>query len=177
MRHLDEALLNEYLDQVLEPAARRAADAHLDACDECRARLDDLRMVFYSLSLLGEEPLAHDLTPGILDRLPETSLTLGWKLVLAVQAGLAMGLLGTIGQAMLSVVRPMVDAHRLAGAWIDLAGKVAFSIPSINIRTPDLSAYSLPFSAPVTIILLVTVVILWGLGNARLLRNGHEVQR
>lgn len=178
MRHLDETQLNEYLDETLDQPSRRAIEAHLDACSLCRAQLDDLRMVFYSLSLLSEKPLAHDLTPGILDRLPGKSLPLGWKLALALQAGVAMGLLGAIGQAVLSVFRPVVvDTRPFADAWIGLIDRVSFHVPDIDIRPLDLSGYSLPFSAPVTILLLVTVVILWGLGNARLLRNGYEVHR
>jgi hypothetical protein len=175
MRHLDEALLNEYLDEALDQPARRAVEAHLGSCPDCRARLDDLRMVFYNLSLLGEKSLAHDLAPGILDRLPGPALPLGWKLALALQAGVAMGLLGAIGQVMLSAVRPVVDARPLTNAWIDLSGRVSLPIPDSAIRPLDLSGYSLPLSAPVTVVLLVMVVILWGLGNARLLRNGYEV--
>jgi hypothetical protein len=176
MKHVDESLLNEYLDEVLKPSARRAVDAHLRACQECSDRLDDLRMVFAGLSLLAAMPLARDLTPGILERLPGASLPLGWKLALAVQAGVAMGLLGAIGQAALGIIHPMVDAGLWTDMGIDLVSKVSFSIPAVDIPSLDLSGYSLPFSAPVTVILLVAVVILWGLGNARLLRNGHEVQ-
>ncbi len=184
MNHLTESTLNEYLDEALDQSARRAVEAHLDACPRCRARLDDLRLVFYSLSLLSEKPLAHDLTPRILDRLPGPTLPLGWKLALAIQAGVAMGLLGAIGQVMMGFLRPMMDTRLLVGGWIDLFNGISFRIPDIDFHMPvidarplDLSGYSLPFSAPVTIILLVTVAILWGLGNARLLRNGHEVQR
>ncbi|MBN1429498.1 MAG: zf-HC2 domain-containing protein [Anaerolineae bacterium] len=177
MKHIDEALLNEYLDGLLEPDACRSVEAHLDTCQECCSRLDELRVVFYSLSLLEEKSLAHDLTPGFLDRLPGPALSMGRKLALAIQAGVAMGLLGVIGQVMLNVVRSKVDIRPLARAWIDLAGKVSFSIPDVDIRLPDLPDYSLPFSAPVTIILLMVVLVLWGLGNARLLHNGHEVQR
>lgn len=175
MRHLDEAVLNEYLDKALEQPARRAVEAHLDICPHCRTRLDDLGVVFHSLSLLAEKPLAHDLTSGILDRLPGPALPLGWKLALALQAGVALGLLGAIGQATMSVVHPVIDARLPASAWIGLMNGVSLHLPDVNIRPLDLSGYSLPFSAPVTITLLVTVMILWGLGNARLLGNGYEV--
>lgn len=175
MRHLDESALNEYLDEALDQPARRAVEAHLDVCPDCHARLDDLRMVFYSLRLLGEKPLAHDLAPGIIGRLPGPTLPLAWKLALAMLVGVIMGAFGAIGQAVLGVARPVIDARPLAGTWIDLAGKVSFNIPDVSIPVWDLSGYSLPFSAPVTIVLLVAVMVLLGLGNARLLRNGYEV--
>ncbi len=173
-RHLDETVLNEYLDEALEQAARSAVEAHLEACPDCRTQLDELRMVFYSLSLIEEKPLAHDLTPIIVDRLPGTDLPLGWRLVLAVLVGVILGLLGAIGQAGVSVVRSVMSAHPLVPAWIELMSGISFRIPEVNIRPLDLPAYSLPFSAPVTIILLIAVMILWGLGNARLLKNGFE---
>jgi hypothetical protein len=174
MSHLDESLLNEYLDEVLDQPTRGAVEAHLDACPDCRARLDDLRMVFYSLSLLDEKPLAHDLTSGIIDRLPAAALSPGWKLVLTLQAGVAMGLLGAIGQAVLGLLRPVMDGRPLVSAWMGLMSRVSFHMPVVTIRPLDLSGYSLPFSTPVTIVLLITVMILLWLGNTRLLRNGYE---
>jgi len=39
--HLDD-VLSAYLDDELAPAARREAEAHLAACADCRAELDDI---------------------------------------------------------------------------------------------------------------------------------------
>jgi hypothetical protein len=177
MRHLDESLLNEYLDEVLDQSARHKTEAHLDICPDCQARLNDLRVVFYGLGLLTEKPLDHDLTPVILSRLPESRLSPGWRVALAIQAGLSMGLLGAIAQVVFRALQPMLYLQLQTNAWADLTNNIMAHVPDINIQPMNLSGYSLPFSTPVTIALLVAVVILWGLGNARLLKNGYEVQQ
>lgn len=70
--HLDEELLNEYLDNVLDAQQRQRAEAHLAGCPDCRARLDELQAVFLALEALPESPLAHDLSAGVLRALPRS---------------------------------------------------------------------------------------------------------
>jgi len=174
MSHLTEATLNEYLDGVLERVADLAAEAHLTSCPDCRARLDDLQSVFDNLSLLGEKDLARDLTPSILSNLPSPPLSPVWRLVLAIQVGLSMGLLGTIVQAALIFPWPKVNMHSSTATMIAVVKGISFHLPNISFRTLGLPSYSLPFSAPITVALLVAVTILWLWGNTRLLRNGYE---
>ena len=70
MDHLDDSLLNEYLDQVLSVDARLAADVHLGSCPVCRTRLEDLQRLLDRLVSLPEARLSHDLTLGVLSQLP-----------------------------------------------------------------------------------------------------------
>jgi len=50
-------LISEYLDGCMEPAARRDMEAHLQACAECSATLEDLRgIVAQAASLPAPEP-------------------------------------------------------------------------------------------------------------------------
>jgi len=50
--HLDETLLNDYLDGTLDAAARGEVDQHLAGCAECRALVDDLRSIHATAATL-----------------------------------------------------------------------------------------------------------------------------
>lgn len=182
MDHLNEFLLNEYLDGVLDEAARKRVEAHLHRCPRCRARLDDLRSVFHALGLPGEKPLGRDLVPGILARLPRRTLGLGWRVALAIQAGAALGLLVTFLRLLAGLPRPEADLTPVQAAWADFLGWFStvqwpsVQVPRVELSLIDLPALSLPIPAPAAIIALLVVVILWGLGNARLLGIRPEVR-
>lgn len=55
------ALVTEYLDGALEPAARARFDAHLADCVGCQRHLDQMRRTIDSVGRLAEE----DLEPAI----------------------------------------------------------------------------------------------------------------
>ena len=71
MNYLSDFQLNEYLDNIPDPSTRRAAEAHLIDCDECRARLDEIQSVFSTLKSLPDVKLSHDLSTSIASRLPQ----------------------------------------------------------------------------------------------------------
>jgi anti-sigma factor RsiW len=58
-------LLSLYLDDDLAPAERQRLEAHLEACDECRTTLDELRAVVAAAALLPERQPPRDLWAGI----------------------------------------------------------------------------------------------------------------
>src|SRR5437867_695761 len=64
--HLEDTLLNEYLDEALEPSARTEVETHLAHCADCASRLMELRMLFADLESLPDLRLARDLAPGVL---------------------------------------------------------------------------------------------------------------
>jgi len=70
--HLGERL-SAYLDGELDAAALAAADAHLAACAECRAALDDLRQLTHGARSLADRPPESDLWAGIAERLSGTT--------------------------------------------------------------------------------------------------------
>jgi hypothetical protein len=59
--------LSDYLDGGLEPGARREVEAHLAACADCRAALDDLREIVRGAKAMAENPPEppRDLWPRI----------------------------------------------------------------------------------------------------------------
>jgi anti-sigma factor RsiW len=61
--------LSEYLDGELGEAEHAEAERHLVGCAECSGVLADLEAVARSAGLLPDEAPAHDLWPGIRDRL------------------------------------------------------------------------------------------------------------
>ena len=61
--------LSEYLDGDLDAADRVELEAHLAGCDACRATLADLRRVVDRARAMDERPPAHDLWPGIAERI------------------------------------------------------------------------------------------------------------
>ena len=67
--HLSERL-SSYLDGELVGEEFAAAEAHLDACAECRAALEDLRHLMSRARTLDDRPPERDLWSGIAERLP-----------------------------------------------------------------------------------------------------------
>jgi len=70
--HLGERL-SAYLDGELAGEALAAAEAHLAACAECRAALDDLRQLARRAQALDDRPPGRDLWGGIAGRLAGTA--------------------------------------------------------------------------------------------------------
>lgn len=57
--------LSEYLDEDLEPSARRACEVHFAGCEACRELLDDLRRLRDAARALPVRSPGRDLWPGI----------------------------------------------------------------------------------------------------------------
>ena len=87
--HLDDAL-SAYLDDELAPAARRETEAHLAACADCRAELDDVASARHAIRFLpvhaASRPL-HDWAP-LAVATPRRRAA--WALAAAVAAGIAV---------------------------------------------------------------------------------------
>jgi anti-sigma factor RsiW len=66
--HLGERL-SAYVDGELEGEARVTAEAHLTACAECRAAVQDLRRVVSLARALDDRPPAQDLWPAVAERI------------------------------------------------------------------------------------------------------------
>jgi anti-sigma factor RsiW len=64
--HLEQALLNEYLDSALEPGQQEIIERHLEDCEECRARLSELRQLFVAIEALPKSALERDLSAAVM---------------------------------------------------------------------------------------------------------------
>ena len=76
--HLDDSTLNELLDGRLEAEPTRQARQHLRACQDCRARRDQLQGLTASLAMLTEIPLRRDLVQPVLARLGQSRRRYSW---------------------------------------------------------------------------------------------------
>ncbi|MBM3125162.1 MAG: hypothetical protein FJZ87_08810 [Chloroflexi bacterium] len=172
MNHLTDSQRNEYLDNALAPPARAAADAHLSACDSCRRALADLESLTSSLAALPDEPLTRNLVPSVLAALPRPRLALGWKLALAAQAGTGIGVILSVLADWQVRFEPQ---EWLAQAVTTLA---AIKIPSLpaSLFTVHHSPFTIHSSAIQAstanlVFFALSALLLWGVGNAVLLRR------
>jgi len=191
--HLTDDTLNEYLDDALQGAARSAAAAHLASCAECAGRLEALRALFAGLEALPEAPLERSLTPGVMAYVrgsppfvPAARLRPvvdpsrpAFRLIFALQTGLALALLAFAWPFVMSLALPLppVVAGDLAGLaagwasgwpspaglWVGLQTWAATAQPTL----PRLTA----LQALAAGLLLVLAAVCWLAGNALLLRR------
>lgn len=170
MNHLTEFQLNEYLDDALSASEHRTIEKHLSGCADCHEKVEALRSLFQRLAELPEESLQRDLTPVVLSRLPDQKLHLGWKLALAVQSGIALGLTILVTTRLL----PLISKQSMAAFF-------TLKIPLIEIPTLHPLSFNLPTlgiqpSTANLLFLAGSALILWGVGNATLLRSRRETK-
>ncbi|KAF0107428.1 MAG: hypothetical protein FD146_1906 [Anaerolineaceae bacterium] len=164
--HLTEPQLNEYLDDELDAPGRAAVNSHLATCADCRGALAELQAVASTLAALPEEPLTRDLTASVLAKLPQPRVRLGWKLALAAQAGIGIGL----SILVIANCLPLVNLPGLAAA-------LSVSLPAIELPSFYPSSFIFHPSSFSIIFLAASALLLWGVGNAVLLRGRIRVQK
>lgn len=188
--HLEEEILNEYLDDALDGERRRAVETHLARCSTCRARLQSLQRLFAELENLKIEEMERDVTPLVLSRLPPRRLSLGWRLVLAVQAGILLALIILAIGLLTGTIPPQLcwsffsTADRIGGAilfTLILFQKTAMYLTSSlgeAISRFPLFSYRPQFlwPLPVNLLMLVFAPALWCFGAYRLLLDGSKKQ-
>jgi anti-sigma factor RsiW len=191
--HLTDETLNEYLDDALDGGARSTAAAHLAGCAACAGRLDALRALFTGLETLPEAPLERSLTPGVMAYVrgsqrfvPAARLRTiadpsrpAFRLIFAVQTGLALALLAFAWPFVISQALPLppVVAGDLAGlaagwasGWPSPAGLWAAVQAWAATAQPALPRLTVlqPLAAG---LLLILAGACWLVGNALLLRR------
>ena len=171
MNHLSESSLNEYLDERLAPAGRQAAGRHLNECAECRSRLEELRLVFRSLDALTERPLPRDLKPAILARLQDRPRSPFLRILLAVQAGLALGMLALLARLGWILLQPQGQMLFSLSCLPYLVHRLIFH-PLIEIHGPKF--VGLPLPAPALVGVLLVMLLLLGMGNLKLLKHASR---
>lgn len=192
--HLNDDLLNEYLDGGLGPAAHALAAAHLEACPDCARRLRVWQAVFTQLDTLPDEPLARDLSAdvvaGIMSPAPFRPRPL-LRLAFAAQAVLAVGLLIVAApflSASLSGLDPAVWSQPVqffaADTLNTLAAEWAAVQTAVDRLWADSAAFASQFTNPITNTtalmwgaLLTTALVLWVIGNGVLLRSTLSARR
>jgi hypothetical protein len=189
MNHLNETQLNEYLDQMLDDESRQQAEAHLAACEQCRAELADLEMLFSSLGELSEIPLTRDLRAGVLARLPkEIEIPVLWRQPAFVMQSLLTVVLLTIGIPVLETFRqrlptlPTVAFPSYSGIVAEFVNlltwrfEFTFTMPEFAFTMPTLPHLPISLEPGIMLIVIIVATTLWGIGNFSLLRSKPEVR-
>lgn len=143
MSHLDNTTLNLYLDDALEAAARANADAHLASCRVCASELASLRALAASFDAWQAEPIPHDLSARVMQRVaqrPAPANVARWGAFLLgaqvlVVVGLFIWFLPTLTRILpqfAAVPLPSVTLNPFANfsVWSET---LAVSLPSLGI--------------------------------------------
>jgi anti-sigma factor RsiW len=98
--HLNEQILNMYLDAELSTDERKRVDTHLAACDACRTEMQALQGLFTALEELASAPEpTPNLLPGVLAHIDSRRRAVGLRrlsalwLIPALQGAAALALL------------------------------------------------------------------------------------
>ncbi len=159
-KHLESGLLGDYAEGLLDAQARAAADAHLEACPDCRAELASVAAYFREMSGLQTIPAPADFLAKVRARLPQEP---AWRRALSavlrplrvVPLQIALG--GLIGITCFSiymrqgdpefrarVVDTAIDAEAPAEKSAALPAQPAAAVPA----SPSLQDKSMPIATP-----------------------------
>ena len=190
MKHLTDNTLNDYLDHTSDERSRKSVKDHLNGCNACQTKLEELGKIFAELQIVPEVALKHDLTPGIMNRLNLETPVRIWTRTFAAQAGVASGVLYWLASQLIPFVKiPQVSLSKAVfelQSWFAQLLTIQVSLPTWQI--PDIASLlpkfnyqaptiDLPFSTVHVISLTVTVILLWVVANFILLRSRPQVQR
>lgn len=174
--HLNEEILNEFLDNALGTVERTAAEMHLAACPQCAARLAELQMLFATLEALPAEPLARDLSATVeaaLTAPTTTPLSLPIRAVLALQALVAFIVLALSAPFLLASLPTFSPAQLAPTFTFDWASALeplsqlwAQSQTLVRAATLPLAEISVWMWAAA----LGGLAVLWLVGNGAVLR-------
>ena len=141
------AELSAYLDDALPAAERSAVDSHLTTCDDCRARLAELRSVASLIGALSDPVPSRRLVPRVAAA-PSwlaplrtlTTLASGISVFLFIASALLTSVnqlaTGTSGQA----AAPAAAAPAAGGATTSERGVAGSPTPASNQAQPATSA-------------------------------------
>ncbi len=192
--HPTDTTLNELLDQALDSSTYDQVQSHLEQCADCRTRVEALRFVFNVLTEVPEQPLALDLVPGVLSRLPVRRPQILWRLALAIQSSVALGLLLAISSQLTQFARTLdwgilvkIELTKASLTFSELIQGLSvprpllqwpvIKIPTLElpvVRLPGIAIPAISLSPASLIALVLAVGLLWLAGNLILLGPRHN---
>ena len=192
--HSNDEQLNEYLEGFLSEASRIVLELHLETCDLCAARLEELRSFIQELEALPDLPLERDLAPSVLAAIqpaartaPQMAVSLTFRIVLLSQVVIALilflfswpiiadrlplSIAAWFGEHASDQFMLQIDSWQsvLLALWENAGGFLNNIIASRN----QLMLQSILFQASIfqIVILLSAATLLWLAGNQIMLRS------
>ena len=179
--HLEEDILNEYLDDYLTPEGRASVDKHLSTCPTCAVRFQQLQRLFSDLEEMPDLSLEHDLSRQVLKAItnkPQIPSFIKWSMLpqLAIAVLVLLTLLPKYLQDWLVLLPKAIDlsvdyhlVNRLARS-MDWLSSVQFLPSSWQFPSPDLSI-QFPALNNINWLLFTVVFVLLLIVNGYLLRQ------
>ena len=185
--HLEQALLNEYLDGALEPGQQERIERHLQECDMCQARLDELRQLFGAIERMPESRLERDLSVAVMAeirRQPAKHASAWSNLVFIIQTAAAAAILAAAWPVLTGGL-PEITFNPSAGPftvllieivrfWSIQSQQILQTVQQTGIQNLDWIG-QLFFANQSTVLAWTTCLgvtfILWLVGNSLLLRS------
>jgi anti-sigma factor RsiW len=181
MTHINDEILNEYLDHEIDPESRSRVEDHLSVCPDCMRRLAALQVLFDEIESLADvtvtravyesrpaslEPFTQP--PGLNPPLPRSV-----RLTVTLQAVSAVLLLVLAAPAIAQFTAPYVRAYpvpSLADILADLQEIVTAWVRSIqSFQVPEIPGGMIPLPIPASAefisISLVCIFLVWVIGN------------
>jgi hypothetical protein len=167
MTHLTDEQLNEVLDDAIFD---HSILGHLDACPDCKQRLDEMRALFADIESLPELALPRDLTASVIVKLPAPRTVRPWTWLSAAQAVGAFAILTWLAS---SFVLPTEIATYQPPTFNSLLASVLQLLSSFTFEAPtfDLKPLTIDLQSTAILAFIVSAAILWLVGNGLLLRT------
>jgi anti-sigma factor RsiW len=173
--HLTDEQLNEYLDDEIEDRAH--VEKHVASCKDCATRLTALQALFDELESLPDLALSTDLAVAITRRLSrEDSLPRSLRLILILQAVAAVVAILVAAPFLVQWISPylsLVQVPSLADIFLDFQWGWRMWLDTFSLlqppALPDFPAIEL--SSLFMIVIVISVSLLWLVGNRFLLRK------
>jgi hypothetical protein len=177
--HVTDEQLNEYLDN--ESGERAQIETHLSTCDECAARFTALKTLFTEIESLPELELTHNLAARFMTP-PSLPANL-WRwltLTATLQAAVAITMVVIAAPFISNLLPPLqtpsftdvlIQIQTQWTAWLDLLSTLRLDSGQVFQMPPLLQIPALEISSLVIALTLVSVSMLWLVGNGLLLRK------
>ena len=198
MSHLSDELLNTYLGQMLDEVTQQSVEAHLTMCEQCSAQLSELEILFSTLVDLPDMPLTHDLTPGVLERLPKVApIPALWRqpaflmqsLLTIILLAVNMPILRELGQQAImwrkKILLPTLQLLQFPSLskivtqltpLLSWKPQFSLTLPELSFTLPTLPPLPVSLDANIVLMLVLSAGMLWMIGNFSLLRSKPEVR-
>lgn len=190
MVHIDDSILNEYLDRQLDAAEQERVAGHLAECEDCQERLAEMENLFAGLAVLPEVALAVDLSERVVARLsaefkprpiprwtiPVFALQLVAALVLFIWLWpMVQPVLGNVGELMVETAENLQPNLPLS----DVAAPLIDTLESGLERLAEISEGLSPHASLSILegfLIIGLALILWLAGSGLLLRQSLVIQ-